>query len=209
MENLIRKGVDTFKSVFQLHGVDADEQVVLRRKLRRGQFLALLARLAPVHVGMEACGASHYWARELQKLGHDVALIPPQHVKPYVQRGKSDTADAEAICEAVSRPKLHKNFVPVKSAEQQAAQMLTKLRTQFIARRTQLSNSIRGSAAEFGFIAPKGLSRLGALLADIRADAAMPDMAKDMIETLARDYARIDKEIATLDKKAHVPAPEQ
>lgn len=201
MENLIRVGVDTSKSVFQLHGVDATEQPLLRRKLRRGQFLAFFAKLSPIAIGIEACGASHYWARELRNLGHEVVLIPPQYVKPYVQRSKSDAADAEAICEAMSRPKLHKNFVPVKSPEQQAAQMLIKLRAQFIARRTQLSNSIRGFAAEFGFTASKGLSRLGVLLADIHADQTMPDMAKDMIETLARDYARISEEIATLDKK--------
>jgi len=199
--DLLRVGVDTSKSVFQLHGVDVEEQAVLRRKLRRGQFLAFFARIQPVQIGMEACGAAHYWARELRAQGHDVVLVPPQYVKPYVQRGKSDAADAEAICEAMSRPKLRKNFVPIKSAEQQATQMLTKLRAQFIARRTQLSNSIRGFAAEFGFTAPKGLSRLGELLADIRADTTIPDMARDMVETLARDYARIDKEIVALDKK--------
>jgi len=201
VKNIIRIGVDTSKNVFQLHGVDAAEQTVLRRKLRRGQFLSYFAGLPPIQIGMEACGAAHYWARELQALGHYVVLIPPQYVKPYVQRGKSDAADAEAICEAMSRPKLHKNFVLVKSAEQQAAQMLTKLRAQFIARRTQLSNSIRGFAAEFGFTAPKGLSQLDKLLADIRADTTLPDMAKDMIETLARDFARIDREIVVLDKK--------
>jgi Transposase and inactivated derivatives len=201
VEKLIRIGIDTSKSVFQLHGVDAAEQPVLRRKLRRGQVLAFFSSLPPAQVAMEACGASHYWARELRSLGHDVVLIPPQYVKPYVQRGKSDAADAEAICEAASRPKLRKNFVPVKSTEQQAAQMLTKLRAQFIGRRTQLANSIRGYAAEFGITAPKGLSQLGELLAEIRADAAIPDLAMDLIETLARDYARVDEEITALDKK--------
>ncbi len=167
MDKLIRVGVDTSKSVFQLHGVDAAEQPILQRKLRRSQFLPFFKALLPVQVPMEACGASHYWARELQALGHDVVLIPPQYVKPYVQRGKSDAADAEAICEAASRPKLRKNFVPIKSIDQQAAQMLTKLRAQFVGRRTQLANSIRGYAAEFGITAPKGLSRLGQLLGDL------------------------------------------
>ncbi|ESX18817.1 hypothetical protein X765_32300 [Mesorhizobium sp. LSHC440B00] len=116
-------------------------------------------------------------------------LLPAQHVKPYVQRSKSDAADAEAICEAMSRPEMR--FVVVKSAAQQGLQMLAKLRAQFIDRRTQLSNSIRGFAAEFGLTAPKGLSRLGDLLADIRADATIPDIARDIFETLARDYAHI------------------
>ena len=151
MGTIVRIGLDTSKSVFQLYGVDGMEQPVLRRKLRRGQVLEFFRRLPPAFVAMEACGASHYWARELRSLGHEVAMIPPQYVKPYVQRGKSDAADAEAICEAASRPKLRKNFVPVKSPEQQGAQMLTRVRAQFISRRTQLANSIRGYAAEFGF----------------------------------------------------------
>ena len=201
MENLIRIGVDTSKSVFQLHGVDGAEEPVLRRKLRRGAFLAFFAKLPPVKIGMEACGASHYWARELRALGHEVALIPPQYVKPYVQRGKSDAADAEAICEAMSRPKLAKNVVPVKNADNQAAQMLMKLRAQCIARRTQLSNSIRGFAAEFGMVAPKGLSRLCGLLAEISASPSLPDLAREMFERLANDFARIDAEIVELDRK--------
>ena len=201
MEKLIRIGMDTSKSVFQLHGVDSAEQPILRRKLRRGQVLPFFSDLPPAQVAMEACGASHYWARELQALGHEVVLIPPQYVKPYVQRGKSDAADAEAICEAASRPKLRKNFVPIKSTEQQAAQMLTKLRAQFIGRRTQLANSIRGYAAEFGLTAPKGLSWLRELLADIRADATVPDLAMELVEALAGELVRVDDQIATLDKK--------
>jgi transposase len=193
--------LDTSKSVFQLHGVDGMEQPVLRRKLRRGQVLAFFGRLPPALVAMEACGASHYWARELRSLGHEVAMIPPQYVKPYVQRGKSDAADAEAICEAASRPKLQKNYVPIKSPEQQGAQMLTRVRNQFIGRRTQLANSIRGYAAEFGFTAPKGLSRLPQLLIDIRADATVPDLAMELIEALAAELARVDDQIVALDKK--------
>jgi transposase len=201
MDKIIRIGLDTSKSVFQLHGVDEAEQPVLRRKLRRGQLVGFFARLAPLKIGMEACGASHHWARELRALGHEVVLIPPQHVKPYVQRNKTDTADAEAICEAMSRPKLAKTFVPVKSADQQALQMLAKLRAQFIGRRTQLSNSIRGFAAEFGLVAPKGFARLRDLLAAIGTDATIPAIAKDMFETLANDFARINEQIAILDGK--------
>jgi transposase len=199
VDKLIRIGMDTSKSVFQLHGVNEAEQPVLRKKLRRNQVLAFFAGLSPLKVGMEACGAAHYWARELRALGHEVLLMPAQHVKPYVQRSKSDAADADATCEAMNRPRMR--FVAVKSADQQAAQMLAKLRAQFIDRRTQLSNSIRGFAAEFGLIAPKGLSRLGDLLADIRADATIPDTARDMFETLARDYAHINVEVAALDEK--------
>jgi transposase len=199
VEQIIRIGLDTSKSVFQLHGVDAAERPALRKKLRRGQVLAFFAGLAPLKVGMEACGAAHYWARELGALGHAVVLLPPQYVKPYVKRSKSDATDAEAICEAMSRPSMR--FVPVKSTASQAAQMLAKLRAQFIGRRTQLANSIRGFAAEFGLVAPKGLARLGDLLADIRADATIPAIALAMFETLARDYARIGEEIAALDEK--------
>jgi transposase len=199
VDKLIRIGMDTSKSVFQLHGVNEAEQPVLRKKLRRNQVLAFFAGLSPLKVGIEACGAAHYWARELRALGHEVVLLPPQYVKPYVKRSKSDAADAEAICEAMSRPSMR--FVAAKNAEQQAAQMLAKLRAQFIGRRTQLANSIRGFAAEFGLTAPKGLSRLGDLLVDIRAGATIPDMARDMFETLARDYAHISAEVATLDEK--------
>ena len=199
MDEIIRIGVDTSKSVFQLHGVDAAERVVLVKKLRRGQVLGFFARLAPLKVGLEACGSAHCWGRELRALGHEVVLLPPQYVKPYLKRSKSDAADAQAICEAMSRPSMR--FVPVKSAESQALQMLAKLRAQFIGRRTQLSNSIRGFAAEFGLVAPKGLCRLGDLVADIRADRTMPSLARDMFETLAREHQRVSEEIAALDDK--------
>ena len=128
MVEITRIGMDTSKSVFQLHGVNAAEEVVLRKKLRRQDLLRFFAKLPPCRVGMEACGGSHYWARELQALGHQVELIPPQYVKPYVPRGKTDAADAEGICEAMSRPKVRQRLVPVKSAESQAALMLAGLR---------------------------------------------------------------------------------
>ncbi len=158
MGQLIRIGLDTSKSVFQLHGVDEAEQPVLRRKLRRRDMVTYFSKLSPTRIGMEACGASHYWARELRALGHEVALIPPQYVKPYVDRGKNDAADAEAICEAMSRPKVEKRFVAVKTVEQQARQMLIGVRERLLKRRTQVSNMIRGHAAEFGLVAPTGLA---------------------------------------------------
>lgn len=199
MEKIIRIGLDTSKSVFQLRGVDEAELPVLRKKLSRAQLLGFLAKLPPLQVGLEACGASHYWAQEIQALGHDVMLVPPQYVKPYVKRGKSDAADAEAICEAMSRPTMR--FVTVKTPDEQAAQMLIRLREQFIRRRTQLSNAIRGFASEFGFVAPKGLSHLPRLLENIRSGAALPELAVEMLETLARDFGRVAAEIAALDRK--------
>jgi transposase len=139
--------MDTSKYIFQLHGVDGAEQPVLRKRLRRKEMMAFFAALPPTVIGIEACGASHYWARELERVGHKVKLMAPQLVKPYVARNKNDGRDAEALCEAMSRPRMR--FVAVKTAEQQAALMLAGIREGLIARRTQLSNAIRGYAAEF------------------------------------------------------------
>ncbi len=185
MTKIIRIGMDTSKSVFVLHGVDATEQPVLRRKLRRKQVLEFFAKLEPTKVGLEACGAAHYWARELRALGHEVVVVPPQYVKPYVKRNKNDAADAEAICEAMSRPTMR--FVPVKTAEQQAALMLAGTRNALVRRRTQLTNTIRGYAAEFGLTAAKGLDKIEPLLARI-AEAALPKLAKELFATHARGW---------------------
>ena len=148
MEQISRIGMDTSKHFFQLHGVDAAEKVVLRKKLRRKEMVAFFEKLAPTVIGIEACGASHHWARLLRSFGHEVKLIAPQWAKPYVKRGKNDAADAEALCEAMSRPTMR--FVPVKTAEQQGALMMIGLRDRLIRNCTQLSNAIRGYAAEFG-----------------------------------------------------------
>src|SRR6202051_3342644 len=172
MTKIIRIGVDTSKSIFVLHGVDAAERPVLRKKLRRKQFLEFFAKLEPTKIGLEACGAAHYWARELRALGHEVVLLPPQYVKAYVKRGKNDAADAEAICEAMSRPTMR--FVPVKSAEQQAALMLAGVRKPLVRTRPQLSTAIRGYAAEFGLIAARGLDKIEPLLARIAGDETVP-----------------------------------
>ena len=185
MTQIIRIGVDTSKSVFVLHGVDAAERVVLRKRLRRRQVLELFAQLEPTKVGLEACGAAHYWARELQGLGHEVVLLPPQYVKPYVKRNKNDAADAEAICEAMSRPTMR--FVPVKTAEQQAALMLVGTRDALVRRRTQLTNAIRGYAAEFGLIAAKGLDKIEPLLARIAAHAPLPGLAQELFAAQIRE----------------------
>jgi transposase len=199
VRQIIRIGVDTSKSVFVLHGVDAAEQPTLRKKLRRRQVLEFFAKLEPTKVGLEACGASHYWARELQALGHAVVLLPPQYVKPYVKRNKNDAADAEAICEAMSRPRMR--FVPVKTAEQQAALMLVGTRDALVRRRTQLTNMIRGYAAEFGLTAAKGLAKIEPLLARIAADAQLPELAKELFATHAREYTRLQVEFAKIEAK--------
>jgi transposase len=189
VSQIIRIGVDTSKSVFQLHGVDAAERPVLRKKLRRSQVLEFFKTLPPTLVGMEACGASHHWARDIGALGHEVKLLPPQLVKPYVPRNKNDAADADGVCEAMSRPRMR--FVPVKSAEQQAALMLVGVRDQLVNRRTQLSNIIRGYAAEFGLVAAKGLDKIEPLLMRIAGDDGLPELAKEMFATLAADYAEL------------------
>ena len=199
MKQIIRIGMDTSKHIFVLHGVDAEEQAVLRKKLSRKQVLEFFAKLPPTVIGMEACGASQYWARELGKLGHEVKLMAPQLVKPYVMRNKNDDRDAEGLCEAMSRPSMR--FVPVKTAEQQAALMLAGLRDGLIARRTQLSNAIRGYAAELGLTAPKGLDKIEPLLARIAQDESLPAMAREMFAVQGRQYAVLQAELKQLEAR--------
>jgi transposase len=199
VDKLIRIGVDTSKSVFVLHGVNAAERPVLRRKLRRRQVLEFFAKLEPTKVGLEACGAAHYWARELRALGHEALLLPPQYVKPYVKRNKNDAADAEAICEAMSRPSMR--FVPVKTAEQQAALMLAGTRDALIRRRTQVSNMIRGYAAEFGLTAAKGLDKIEPLLARIAANAELPELAKELFAAHGQEYAQLQLQVREIEAK--------
>ena len=171
----------------------------MRKKLRRKDTVAFFGKLAPTKIGIEACGAAHHWARELELLGHEVVLIPPQYVKPYVDRGKNDAADAEAICEAMSRPKIQKRLVPAKSAEQQAAQMLMGTRDGLIRRRTQLTNAIRGHAAEFGLIAAKGLDKIEPLLLRIAEDETLPALAKVLFATHGQELIQLRKQIGEID----------
>lgn len=201
MGKLIRIGVDTSKSVFQLHGVDESERAALKKRLRRKEVLKFFSELSPTRIGMEACGAAHFWAREFRKLGHEAVLIPPQYVKPYVDRGKNDMADAEAICEAMSRPKVQKRFVAVKEAESQAGQMLMGLRDQLVRRRTQLSNTIRGHAAEFGFVAAKGLANIEPLLLRLADDEHLPSLARELFVLLGSEFAGIDRQVRSLDAR--------
>jgi transposase len=199
VNQIIRIGMDTSKHFFQLHGVDVAERPVLRRKLRRNQVLAFFAKLPPTVIGMEACGAAHYWARELRKLGHEVKLMAPQHVKAYVKRNKNDGRDAEGLCEAMSRPTMQ--FVPVKNEEQQATLMLAGVREQLIARRTQLCNAIRGYAAEFGLTTAKGLDKIEPLLARIAEDETVPAMARELFAFQGRDYARLQIELKAIEAR--------
>lgn len=199
MERISRIGMDTSKHVFQLHGVDTAEHPVLRKTLRRRDMVRFFERLPPTQIAIEACGGSHHWARLLSGFGHDVRLIAPQLVKPYVKRGKNDAADAEALCEAMARPTMR--FVPIKTAEQQAALMLVGLRDRLVRSRTQLVNAMRGYAAEFGITAAKGTAHVGALLDRIRADAALPDLARELFEVHAREYEALQARLDEVDAK--------
>jgi transposase len=202
VDQVIRIGMDTSKHIFQLHGVNAAEAPVLRKKLRRKEMVTFFERLAPTMIAIEACGASHHWARLLQSLGHSVKLIPPQLVKPYVKRSKNDAADAEALCEAMSRPTMR--FVPVKTTEQQAALMLVRLRDRLIRNRTQLANAIRGYAAEFGLTAAKGMTHLIPLLERAQVDDSLPMLARELFAIQAKDYAQLQAQIDEVDAKLMV-----
>ena len=159
MKEISTIGLDLAKSVFQVHGIGSAGQVVVRRQLRRGELLRFFAKLSPCLVGMEACSGAHYWAREIAALGHEVRLIPPAYVKPYVKRGKTDAADAEAICEAVTRPTMR--FVPVKSAEQQASAMVLKTRDLLVRQRSQTINALRAHLGELGIVTGTGVAKVG------------------------------------------------
>ena len=199
MNTIVRIGMDTAKNVFQLHGVDAAEAVILRRQLRRREMIKFFETLPPTLVAIEACGSSHHWARLLQSFGHKVKQIPPQYVKPYVKRGKNDAADAEALCEAVTRPSMR--FVSVKSREQQAACMLMTVRERLVGVKSQLSNAIRSYAAEFGIVAPAGRQNVDGLIKRILEDDTLPDMARDLFRLQASEYASVMARLGEVDAK--------
>jgi transposase len=198
---IIRIGLDTSKHVFQIHGVDENEQPVLRRQLRRQEVAKFFAKLPPTRIGMEACGASHHWARVLRKLGHEVVLIPPQYIKPYVQRGKNDKIDAEAICEAMSRPKVQTRFVPVKTVEQQAALTALGARDLLVKQRTMLINAIRGHAAEFGVTVAKGPQQIAELLRRLATDEGVPALAREIIGELAGQLPGLDTKLKAIEAR--------
>ena len=193
-------GLDIAKNVFQVHGTDAAGHRVLRRRLRRGEVATFFARLPPCLVGIEACPGAHHWARELQALGHEVRLIPPQYVKPFIKTNKNDAADAEAICEAVVRPTMR--FVPAKTVEQQAATMLHRTRALLIRQRTQLINAVRGHLAEFGLVARKGTRNLRELAGLVHGTAAsvLPDAARAMLVLLLEPIREAQARIAHVER---------
>ena len=198
---IIRIGLDTSKHVFQIHGLDENERPVLRRQIRRQDVAKFFAKLAPTRIGMEACGASHHWARVLRGLGHEVVLIPPQYVKPYAQRGKNDKIDAEAICEAMSRPMVQARFVPIKTVEQQAALTMLGARDLLVKQRTMLVNAIRGHAAEFGVTVAKGPQQVSELLRRLATDEGVPSLAREMIGVLAGQLPVLEARLKAIEAR--------
>lgn len=194
-------GLDIAKNVFQVHGIDAAEKVVVRKQLRRGQVIAFFKALAPCLIGMEACATAHYWARELTKLGHQVRLMPAKDVKAYVKRNKNDAADAEAICEAVRRPTIR--FVPVKSAEQQARLMQHRARDLLMRQRTQVINALRAHLAELGIVAAQGREGIKELLAIVAddQDARLPIEARASVIVLAAQLQALQTLIGSIEKR--------
>ena len=191
-------GLDIAKRVFQAHGVDASGKAVLRRKLQRAEVLAFFEGLAPCLIGIEACGTAHHWAREIRALGHEVRLMPASYVKPYVKRGKTDAADAEAICEAVTRPTMR--FVPVKTAEQQAVLMLHRTRDLLVRQRTMLVNALRGHMAELGIIAPQGIGRVGDLVAALMGEETkIPALARQALGGLVAELEALGNRVKQIE----------
>ncbi|MEQ9491320.1 MAG: IS110 family transposase [Alphaproteobacteria bacterium] len=194
-------GVDLAKSVFQFHGIDEQGEVVFRKKLRRGQVLDFLRDVPSCLIGLEACATSHFWAREIRSLGHEVRLIPPSYVKPYVKRQKNDAADAEAICEAVTRPTMR--FVTIKSEENQSVLMLHRGRDLLMRQRTMLLNAIRGHLAEFGVIAPQGARKLYALIQSCKSDQEvdLPELARMALAALAEQLDNLTDQVRLLERQ--------
>ena len=197
---IITVGIDLAKSIFQVHAVDAAGHVVVRKALRRAQVVPFFAKLPRCLVGLEACGTAHHWARELMRLGHDVRLMPPSYVKPYVKRQKNDMADAEAICEAVTRPTMR--FVPVKSPEQQSVMVLHRTRSILIRQRIQISNAIRSHMAEFGMAAAVGRQGLHSLIEVVHdaADERVPVEARGCLAMLAAQLQLVNEQVLETDR---------
>jgi transposase len=191
-------GLDLAKNVFQIHGIDAAGKVVLRRQLRRGQMEKFFGQLPPTVLGMEACGGAHHWARVFQKLGHEVRMMPPAYVKPYIKRNKNDGRDAEGVCEAMMRPTMR--FVPVKSLDNQAVLVMHRTRRLLVRQRTMSANAFRSALAEFGIVAaqgPKGLRGLMQVLDD--PASAIPEKARMPLQVLARQWERQNADICKLE----------
>ena len=200
MQAITTIGLDIAKSVFQVHGIDAEDRVIIRRQLKRRYVLAFFQKLPPCLVGIEACASSHHWSREIKAFGHTVRLMPPAYVKPYVKRQKNDAADAEAICEAVSRANMR--FVPTKTPEQQSCLMLHRTRHLFIRQQTAVINAIRAHLAELGIVAPvgrKGVEELLDVVADPN-DKRLPEVARACIAALGAQLRRLKEQILEFDR---------
>jgi transposase len=200
MQTVTTIGLDIAKSVFQVHGVDAAGQVVIRCQLKRRYVLSFFEKLPPCLVGIEACASSHHWSRELQALGHTVRMMPPAYVKPYVKRQKNDAADAEAICEAVTRANMR--FVPIKTPEQQSGLMLHRTRHLLIRQQTSVINAIRAHLAEFGIVAPvgrKGVEELLLVIADAN-DKRVPEVVRGCLAALGSQLLGLKKQILGFDR---------
>ena len=200
MQTITTIGLDIAKSVFQVHGVDAGGQVMVRRQLKRRYVLTFFQKLSPCLVGIEACASSHHWSRELQALGHTVRLIPPAYVKPYVKRQKNDATDAEAICEAVTRANMR--FVETKTPEQQSCLMLHRTRQLFIRQQTSVINAIRAHMAEFGIVASvgrKGVEQLLAIVTDA-SDQRVPEVARACLAALGAQLRMLKAQILEFDR---------
>jgi transposase len=200
MQTITTIGLDIAKSVFQVHGIDAEDRVIIRRQLKRRYVLAFFQKLPLCLVGIEACASSHHWSRELQSLGHTVRLMPPAYVKPYVKRQKNDAADAEAICEAVTRANMR--FVATKTPEQQSCLMLHRTRHLFIRQQTAVINVIRAHLAEFGIVAPvgrKGVEELLDVIAD-RSDKRVPEIARTCVIALGAQLRSLKAQILEFDR---------
>lgn len=201
MEGIATVGLDLAKNTFQVHAVNAVGEVIVRRALRRSQVLAFFERLPPCLVGMEACGSAHYWAREIGAMGHTVRLMPAAYVKAYVKRNKTDAADAEAICEAVTRPTMR--YVAVKGRQEQAAAIILRTRDSLTRQRTQSINALRGHMAELGVIAAAGAKSCGKLIAIVRDDAddRLLAMAREALAEIADQIESLNEKIAALERK--------
>ena len=193
-------GLDIAKRVFQIHGVDCAGAVVIRKKLRRSELAQLFAHVAPCLIGIEACATAHHWARELMVLGHQVRLVPPSYVKAYLKRGKNDAADAEAICEAVTRPNMR--FVPVKSEEQQGVLVLHRGRELLVRQRTMLVNGLRAHMAEFGIIVSQGIQHVPELVAMLKDETmAIPQIAREVLAAIVVQNNNLTTSIRQMEKR--------
>ncbi len=199
MKKITTIGMDLAKNVIQVHGVDERGKAVLKRQLRRHQVAPFFSNLPACQVGMEACGSAHHWARKLEKLGHRVKLMAPQFVKPYVKTNKNDVADAEAICEAVSRPNMR--FVPVKTGEQQAVLALHRARQGFVKARTAQANQIRGLLGEYGIIIPQGIGHVAKRVPDILEDGdnELPGVFRQLLGRLGEHLSELDRQVGELE----------